>query len=134
MTAPCDLTITGSGVEIEPRGIHRWGSLSRGFTVPLSAIADVQVRPAWVLESWKSYSLTKFKVGSWIPGVYRAGKFHMWNQDRETGTTWWLVRHPERAIELTLRDFKYDRIIVEVDDPEGTSTRLLGAIDGRKVA
>jgi hypothetical protein len=134
MTAPCDLSITGSGVDIQPRGIHRVGALTGGFSVPLSSIVDVQIRPPWVMETWKSYSLTKFKVGSWIPGVYRAGKFLMWNQDREAGTTWWLVRNPVRTIELSLRDFKYDRIIVEVDDPEGTSARLLEAISRRKLA
>jgi hypothetical protein len=122
--------VTPEGIRIQPRGWHKFGSLSRGFTIPLSSIASVTLRPDHIRDEWKTPRLTKRKAGSFIPGVYKAGMFRPWGKPGNSDKSWWLVRNPEHTIELTFNGFRYDRVIVEVDDPASIAAQIQAAIGG----
>jgi hypothetical protein len=70
-------------------------------------------------------------AGIQLPGVMTAGIFR-----RDGELSWWDVRRGSGAIVLTLRDERFARVVVEVDDPTETlrwldealgSTPALGA-------
>lgn len=56
-------------------------------------------------------------------GVIIAGTFH------HRGTReWWSVRDRKQAVVIDLRDEKYRRLVVQVDDPEATVESIQRAI------
>ena len=132
MVAPCEVRIEADGIHVTPRGWHRLGALSRGFVIPLESVQTVEVRPASIQEEFRSVKPFARKVGSRIPGKYLAGSFRPWGRD--IGSAWWLVKNPDKAVELSLRGFKYDRIIVEVDDPDGIAAQFRSLIGGENSA
>ena len=60
--------------------------------------------------------------GTHVPGVISAGRFHEHGQ-----RIFWDVHHPERAIAILLRDERYSRLVIEVDDPAATLTAIRSA-------
>ena len=50
--------------------------------------------------------------GTSVPGVIIAGTFY-WHGD----CAFYDVHHADKAVAITLRDEKYQRLVVEVDDP-----------------
>jgi hypothetical protein len=52
-------------------------------------------------------------MGTEMPGMFAAGLFR-------TGGKWvfWDVRHPENTVEIDLSDERYDKLILEVEDPD----------------
>jgi len=64
--------------------------------------------------------------GTNLPGVITAGTFHEHGE-----RVFWDVHHPERAIALSLRDERYARLVVEVDDPDETIAAIDAALASR---
>jgi hypothetical protein len=50
--------------------------------------------------------------GAHVPGVFSAGRFYEHGQ-----LVFWDVHRPERAIAIKLKDDRYSRLVIEVDDP-----------------
>jgi hypothetical protein len=65
--------------------------------------------------------------GTSVPGVITAGTFHQ-NGER----VFWDVHHPERAIALSLRDERYAKLVVEVEDPDATIKAIEAALRRRQ--
>jgi len=121
----------GDGIlTVEPTGMHRWLALKSHISVPVRNIIAVDRELpdyGWNERMWKM-----FRVGAHVPGVYQAGTFHKLGG----GTRWkefWVVRHPENAIRILLRNSRYDALIVEVDDPDAWIARV-GAAIGKETA
>lgn len=51
--------------------------------------------------------------GTNVPGVITAGTFY-----EHEGRVFWDVHNPERAIALHLRDDRYAKLVIEVEDPD----------------
>ena len=64
--------------------------------------------------------------GTNIPGVIAAGTFHQ-HGDR----VFWDVHHPEKAIAISLRDERYAKLVVEVEDPDTTIAAIETAVHRR---
>ena len=64
--------------------------------------------------------------GTNIPGVIAAGTFHQ-HGDR----VFWDVHHPEKAIAISLRDERYAKLVVEVEDPDTTIAAIETAVRRR---
>jgi hypothetical protein len=58
-----------------------------------------------------------------LPGVIVAGTYYR-NGERH----FWDVRNPERAIEIDLAGVPYDKLVVEVADPDAALAQLSAAI------
>jgi hypothetical protein len=63
--------------------------------------------------------------GVHIPGVISAGRFYSHGQ-----LVLWDVHDPEKAIGITLRDERYGRLVLEVEDPEAEIARVEQATAG----
>jgi hypothetical protein len=128
--ALANISLDESTLTIEPRGIHKVLSLKGHIAVPLTSIAGVDRElPDSFSVRW---GLMNKRVGSHIPGFYVAGVFRPFRGD-DKNTTFWLVRHPDKAIRILLRNHKYDAVIVEVDDPAAWVDRIQDVIGGEKI-
>jgi hypothetical protein len=65
--------------------------------------------------------------GTQLPGVITAGTFYEHGE-----RVFWDVHHPEKAIALSLRDERYAKLVVEVEDPQATIAAVNEAL-GRQV-
>ncbi|WP_205327845.1 hypothetical protein [Glycomyces sp. YM15] len=96
------LTITLTGAR---RVLGRW----RPLTVPLAAITAVRADPA----AARVFPGARWGVATNIPGVLNAGSFR-----RGGNRDFWDVADPDRAIVIELEGAGYDRLLLEVDDPQ----------------
>jgi hypothetical protein len=63
-----------------------------------------------------------------VPGVLSAGTFH-----HQGDRVFWDVHDPDKAIAISLKDDRYARLVVEVDDPVATLAAITKAIPLRVV-
>lgn len=121
--APVEIDLLWNAVRIRPTGWHRLWSLRRAVEVPYEQIVSVEHRPELA---------RKGPVGARMPGSrigrrYNAGTFwKYWEKPHEW--SFWVCRHPEQTITLTLRGHRFGTICVEVDDPNVQVERLRNAI------
>jgi hypothetical protein len=104
-------------VSIEPdalrvtfRGIHRFWALRRQLDVPLAHIVGARIDPLLASASpgWRV-------LGADLPGVVAAGRFVSHGE-----RVFWDVVHPDKAVVVELRDERYARLVLEVDQPQKT--------------
>jgi hypothetical protein len=111
-----DLEIEGDAVRVDVRGLHQLLALRRKLEFPLSAVRSARrLAPAELGGWWKGWRIP----GTHVPGVLVAGTYYK-NGQRH----FWDVRHAERAIEIELEGARYDRLFVEVDDPDKVLSTL----------
>lgn len=104
------LDIKQHNLVIQVLGLDRLWALKRRLVVPLEHIQSVYHDPRVFRASWRKG--VRFP-GTSIPGVIAAGTFY-----RRGQKTFWDVKRGEKAIVLELAGDKYDRIIVEVVNPD----------------
>jgi hypothetical protein len=100
------IEITDEALVIHIEGADRLWTLRSRLEVPLRHV--VAAEPA--TERIKAFMGFK-RMGTHIPGVIAAGTFH-----QEGRTVFWDVHHPDKAIEVELRDERYGRLVVEAED------------------
>lgn len=95
---------------IDVRGWHQLWAFKRRLEIPRSAVRAVRRLPADALSGlWKGWRVP----GTHLPGVivagtyYRGGERHFWD-----------VSNADRALEIELVGQSYDRLFVEVPDPD----------------
>lgn len=105
-----DVHIEDDRVKLEVRGLHRLWALKREVTFPRSAVRAVRRLPPDAFNGWwKGLRVP----GTMIPGVIVAGTYYKSGERH-----FWDVRRANRAIEIDLEGGPFDRVFVEVDDPE----------------
>ena len=115
-----EISIRDGKAVFEVQGWSRLWALRSRITVPLSRIRDVRrADPSAVRGWWKGLRLP----GTHVPGVIVAGTFYEGSKP-----VFWDVRRPARAIEVQLAGAEYDRLVVDVADPDAAVERLRAAI------
>ncbi len=115
-----EVTIQGTQLEVEVKGLHKLLALKSRVTVPLEKVRGARPDPFAAAGFWKGVRMP----GTHIPGLIVAGTFYHQRQK-----TFWDVRRPEKAIVIELDGAKYDRLVVEVDDPQRTANLIENALD-----
>jgi hypothetical protein len=103
-----NISIVGNRIHLEVEGIDQMWALRSHLEFPVSHIRSVRVDPAAARGWWHGLKL----FGSNIPGILTAGTFY------QDGMVFYDVHDPECTIVLELDHEHYDRLIVEVEDPE----------------
>lgn len=112
-----EIHVEGERVAIEVQGLHKLWALKRRIEVPRSAVRSVRRAPADAVRGWwKGWRIP----GTHLPGVIVAGTFY-----RDGERHFWDVRHADHAVEIELDGQAYDRLFVEVADPDA-ALRALG--------
>ncbi|MGK5685148.1 hypothetical protein [Actinoplanes sp. URMC 104] len=105
-----DVRIDGDTLVVEISGLDRLWALKSSLSIPLSNVRGATVDPGIVNERKGLRA-----PGTHVPGVITAGTFHL---DGER--VFWDVKDPARAVVIELRDERYARLVVQVDDPRAT--------------
>jgi hypothetical protein len=61
--------------------------------------------------------------GTHVPGVITAGTFY-----QEGERVFWDVHDPESTVVIQLKDERYVRLVIEVDDPPATAAAIRGVL------
>ena len=111
-----ELHLRDGAVDVDVRGLHKVWALKSHLRIPLKAITIVR-RPSRVTlrNLWKGWRAP----GTHLPGYLVAGTYYKGGERH-----FWDVRRPTNAIEIGLSGADYDRIFIEVDDPEAEIRRI----------
>lgn len=98
-----------------------WGLRSR-LEVPLG-----RVEGARVVQAGDARSDLRFRTGGLgVPGVATVG----YHRGKEAVRQWWRVYRADRVVVIDLDDQShFDRIVLEVDDPDVTASMIERALD-----
>jgi hypothetical protein len=115
------ITTDDRHLTLEPVGWSKVWTLRTRVRVPLASIVNVQRAPSDIGRGvWKGLRLP----GTHVPGLIVAGSYY-----RTGGWEFWDVRVlRDRAIEVTLQDAPYRRLVVDVSDPSAEVERLRAAL------
>jgi len=109
------LSTEGGNLIAEIQGAHKiWACKSR-LEIPLQHIIGVTVRPDDAGHWWHGWKV----LGTDLPGAFAAGLFRL-------GGKWvfWDVKDPSSTIEIDLQSEHLDRLLLEVEDPEGAAAQI----------
>jgi hypothetical protein len=117
-----EIEITADALIVHVTGADRIFALKSQLTIPLQHVLAAAKDEE---EARKWYHGLRLP-GTEVPGVITAGTFYEHGE-----RVFWDVHHPERAIALSLRDERYAKLVVEVEDPEATIAAIEAALLGR---
>lgn len=114
-----EIEIRGDNLEIQVLGLHKMWALTSRVTVPLSAVKGARrLEPHEARGWWKGWRVP----GTHVPNILIAGTFLLGDERH-----FWDVRHADRAIAVELSAAPYDRLFIEVDDPDKALALLKSA-------
>jgi hypothetical protein len=106
-----EVELTEDALLVHVRGMDQLWALRSRLEIPLSHITGAEADPEVALGWWKGLRAP----GTHLPGVIAAGTFH-----QEGEKVFWDVHDPEKTVVIQLRNEKYARLVVEVEDPPAT--------------
>ena len=114
-----DLELTPGALIVHIRGADQFFALKSQLAVPLEHVASVEVSPPEARGIWHGLRMG----GTNIPGVITAGRFVDHGE-----WAFWDVHDPDKAIAIRLRDERYAKLLIGVDDPVAAATAIRSAI------
>lgn len=111
--------LSGGELVVEVTGFDRVFALKSQIRVPLQHVIGAESGQ----EAAASWFHGIRAPGTSVPGVIVAGTFY-WHGD----CAFYDVHHAENAVAITLRDEKYQRLVVEVEDPAATIAAINAAV------
>ena len=115
-----EISIEGDRVHLDVEGLDKLWSLRSRLDIPLAHIRSVRTDPEAARGWWHGLKL----VGSNIPGILTVGTFY-----QQGGVVFYDVHDPERTIVLELAHETYQRLIVEVQEPDFSRQMIEKAIN-----
>ena len=106
-------------LSIHVRGMDRLWTLRSHLEIPLSHVSGAEAEPDVARKWWQGIR----SGGTHVPEVITAGTFHQQGE-----RVFWDVHDPEKAIVIRLRDERYARLVIEVEDPPTTVAAIQEAI------
>ena len=103
-----DLSVQEGKLLLHVLGADKLWALKSTLEIPLEHITGIRADPEVARGWWHGLRAP----GTNIPGVITAGTFYQHGQ-----RVFWDVHDPERTIVLSLRDERYNELIVEVENP-----------------
>jgi hypothetical protein len=96
-------------------GMDRLFALRSRLEVPLSHVAGAEVDPEEARRRWHGI----MERGIWVPGSITAGTYY-----QEGELVFWDVHDPQKTVVIHLKDERYRRLVIEVEDPEATVAQV----------
>ena len=113
------IEITPQALIVHITGADRLWTLKSHLEIPLEHVVSAS-QAADDAHTW----LKGIRIeGSHVPGVLSAGIFH-----RHGDLVFWDVHHSEKAVAIKLKDDRFARLVIEVDDPAATVAAITKAI------
>jgi len=114
------IRVTDDLLSVELQGLHQLWAFKRRIRVPLNHVRGATADPGIVHEPKGLRA-----PGLHVPGVAVIGTFH-----RDNEKHFWDVRSGAHTVVIELTEEKYDRLIIDVQDPRATVDAINHAIPG----
>ena len=114
-----EVEITQNTLIVHVRGMDRLWALKSRLETPLSHVVGAQVDPE-VAQGWHKGIRAP---GAHVPGVITAGTFY-----QEGERVFWDVHDSEKTVVIHLKDERYARLVIKVDDPSATAAAIKGVL------
>jgi hypothetical protein len=118
-SAVAEVELAEDTLVIHVLGMDRLWALRSRLEIPLSHVSGAEAAPEVARRWWQGLR----SGGTHVPGVITAGTFH-----QEGERVFWDVPDPEKAIVIRLRDERYERLVIEVEDPPVTVAAIQEAL------
>lgn len=116
-----EISVEGDDLVVTVRGLHVLWALRRRLEFPLDHIRGVRRAEPDIMEGWWKGIRAP---GTHLPGVIVAGTYY-----RRGERHFWDVSDARRAIIIDLHGESYDKLFVEVADPEATIAMIRKAME-----
>jgi len=113
------VVVEGDRVRFEVEGWDKLWALKSRLEIPLAHIQSVRADPEPARGWWHGLRLP----GTQIPGLLTAGSFY-----QHGGFVFYDVHDPERTVVIELDHEHYQRLVIEVENPDDVVARLRSAI------
>jgi hypothetical protein len=114
-----DLSISDGKLSLHVRGADKLWAFKSSLEIPLAHIAGVQADSEVARGWWHGIRMP----GTHLPGVIMAGTFY-----QDGNRVFWDVHDPEKTIVINLHDERYNKLVVEVDDPQMAVSLIQAAL------
>jgi uncharacterized protein YqiB (DUF1249 family) len=114
-----EVELTRDALVVHVQGMDQLWALKSRLEIPLAHVVGAEVDPEIAREWHKGIRAG----GTHVPGVVTAGTFY-----QEGERVFWDVHDPEQTLVIQLRDERYARLVIEVDDPHTTAVAIQGAL------
>jgi hypothetical protein len=115
-----EVELSQEALIVHVEGMDRLWALRSRLEIPLSHVVNAEADPEVARGWWQGIRTG----GTHLPGVITAGTFH-----QEGERVFWDVHDPEKTVVIQLRDERYARLIIEVEDPGETVAAIQEALD-----
>ena len=116
---PARVKVTDGSLVVAIEGADRIWALKSRLEVPLEHVLGAERDSEEASGWWHGVRA----LGAHVPGVISAGRFHEHGE-----RVFWDVHDPEKAIAIRLLDERFARLVVEVEDPDETVSRINAAL------
>jgi hypothetical protein len=110
-----ELQIKKKQLHVQMNLLEQLAAFRRQLRIPLENVLQIDTKEV----SFSSIYVAIRQLGTQIPGMIRAGAY-LEGEDR----IFWHVRRGQDAVDISLRDSDFDRLIIGVPDAEQTVSRL----------
>jgi hypothetical protein len=104
---------------VHVQGMDRLFALRSRLEVPLSHVEGAEADAQEARRRWHGI----LERGMWVPGPITTGTYF-----QEGEWVFWDVHDPEKTVVIRLKDERYGRLVIEVEDPEATVARVNEAV------
>jgi hypothetical protein len=117
------IDIDGATLTVRPRGLDVVWTTRRRITVPLEHVQGARIDPDVVRHGpWLGAGYTDALLD------YTVAAGPMFVQGRRE---FWDVHFPDRTVVVDLTGEQYERLVVDVDDPEATVAEINAAVEAK---
>jgi hypothetical protein len=122
-SVPATVDVRDDALAVELHGADRLWALKSHLEILLANVigAESAEKEAskWRLFAWRL-------GGTHIPRVMSAGRFYSGGK-----RVFWDVHHAEKSISIKLRNEHFDRVVIEVADPDAVIATIMEAVPAR---
>ena len=115
-----EVELTRDALVVHVQGMDRLWALKSRLEIPLAHLVGAEVDPQ-VARGWHKGIRAG---GTHVPGVITAGTFY-----QEGERVFWDVHDPEKTVVIRLKDERYSRLVIEVEDPPATVAAIRERLD-----
>jgi hypothetical protein len=117
-----EISIEQAMAVFEVQGWDQLWSLRSRLEIPLDHINGAHIDPEPAMGWFAGLKLG----GTDIPNIFKAGTFY-----QDGGLVFWDVRHAEKTIVVELNHERYQKLVIEVEDPEAAVRMINAAARGK---
>ncbi len=114
-----ELELARDTLVVHVRGMDRLWALRSRLEISLAHVLSAEADPELARGWWRGIR----SGGTQVPGVITAGTFH-----QEGERVFWDVHDPENTVMIRLRDERYNRLVIEVEEPHATVAAIREAL------